>query len=182
MKIMEKGVHAIAPAADGTYTPIIQATGADNGNGLKRLTFSDMRRFKKAWLNAEMPMDAIIVLSQQHQEDLELEDLDLFNRMMDKGVVFGFRVFNLADKRLPRYNKTSGAKIAFAAAPSAVDSTASIVFSGNEVGRAMGTTEMYHSKAENDPIYRRDVIGFSQRAMILPIRGKGQGGIYSPTV
>lgn len=182
MKIMEKGIHAIAPAADGTFTPLLTATGADNGGGLKRLTWSDVRRLQKAFNNAEIPAEGrIIILSQQHLEDLEVEDLDRFNKVMDKGVICGFKMYALADQRLPRYNKTTGAKVAFgAAAAPTTDTTASVAFHKNEVGRAMGTASMFHSKAENDPIYRRDVIGFQQRAMVLPIRNKGIAAIYSP--
>lgn len=182
MKIMEKAAHAIAPASNATYTPVIQTTGADNGSGLKRLKWSDVRKLQKAFNNAEIPSEGrIIILSQQHLEDLEIEDLDRFNRVMDKGIICGFKMYALADKRLPRYNKTTGAKVAFgaAAAPS-TDSTATIAFQKDEVARAMGTSSMFHSKAEDDPIYRRDVVGFQQRAIVIPIRNKGIAAIYSP--
>ena len=182
MKIMEKAIHAIAPAADGEFTPLLVATGADNGDGLKRLTWSDVRRLQKAFNNAEMPAEGrIIVLSQQHQEDLEVEDVDRYNKVVDKGVICGFKIYNLADKRLPRYNRTTGAKVAFtaAAAPS-TDVNATVAFQKNEVGRAMGSNQMFHAKAENDPAHRRDVIGFAQRAMVLPLRNKGIAAIYSP--
>lgn len=182
MKIMEKAIHAIAPSANGTFTPLLQATGTDNGNGLKRLKWADVRNLQKQFNNAEMPAEGrIIILSQQHLEDLELEDLDRFNKVMDKGVICGFKMYALADKRLPRYNRTTGAKVAFtAAAAPATDTTASVAFHKDEVGRAMGTTQMFHSKAPDDPIYRRDVIGFQQRAMVIPIRNKGIAAIYSP--
>lgn len=182
MKIMEKGAHAIAPASDSTFTPLLTATGANNGSGLKRLTWADVRRLQTKFNNAEIPAEGrIIIFSEQHLEDLELEDLDRFNKVMDKGVICGFKMYSLANSRLPKYNKTTGAKVAFgaAAAPS-TDSTATIAFHKNEVARAMGSQDMFHSKAENDPIYRRDVIGFAQRAIVIPIRNKGVGAIYSP--
>ena len=182
MKIMEKGAHAIAPASNGTFTPLLTATGADNGSGLKRLTWSDVRRLQTKFNNAEIPAEGrIIIFSEQHLEDLEFEDLDRFNKVMDKGVICGFKMYSLADKRLPKYNKTTGVKVAFgAAAAPTTDSTATIAFHKNEVARAMGSQDMFHSKAENDPIYRRDVIGFAQRAIVIPIRNKGVGAIYSP--
>lgn len=182
MTIMEKGAHAIAPASNGTFTPLLTATGADNGSGLKRLKWSDVRKLQTAFNQAEIPAEGrIIIFSQQHLEDLEIEDVDRFNKMIDKNIICGFKVYFLANQRLPKYNKTTGAKVAFgaAAAPS-TDSTATIAFHKNEVARAMGTEDMYHSKAENDPIYRRDVIGFSKRAIVIPIRNKGVAAIYSP--
>jgi len=182
MKIMEKGIHAVAPATDTTFTPIVKASGVDNGDGLKRLKWSDVRSLQKRFNNAEIPAEGrIIILSQQHLEDLEVEDNDRFNKVMDKGVICGFKMYALADQRLPRYNKTTDAKVAFGAvAAPLTDTVASIAFHKNEVGRAMGNADMFHSKAENDPIYRRDVIGFQQRAMVLPIRNKGIAAIYSP--
>lgn len=182
MKIMEKAVHAIAPSADGTFTPVLKASGTDNGDGLKRLKWSDVRSLQKRFNNAELPPEGrIIILSQQHLEDLEVEDLDRFNKVMDKGIICGFKMYALADSRLPRYNKTTDAKVAFGAvaAPS-TDTVASIAFHKSEVGRAMGTADVFHSPAEKDPIYRRDVIGFQQRAMVLPIRNKGIAAIFSP--
>lgn len=182
MKIMEKGLHAIAPAADGEFTPLLETTGIDNGSGNKAMKWKDVRDLQLAFDQAEMTSEGrIIILSQQHLADLETEDLDRFNKVMDKGEICGFKIYKLADKRLPRYNKTTGAKVAFgaAAAPS-TDVHATVAFQKDEVGRAMGTTDMFFSKAENDPIHRRDVIGFMQRAMVLPIRNKGVAAIYSP--
>lgn len=182
MTIMEKGVHAIAPVADTTFTPLLVTTGADRGDGFKRLKWADVRKLQTRFNNAEIPGEGrIIILSQSHLEDLEFEDLDRFNKVMDKGVICGFKMYALADTRLPRYNKTSGAKVAFgaAAAPS-TDTIATVAFHKSEVCRAMGSNELFHSKAENDPIYRRDVIGFAQRALVIPIRNKGIAAIYSP--
>jgi len=182
MKIMEKAAHAIAPAADGTYTPLLVTTGADNGAGLKALKFEDILRLSKAFDDAEIPGEGrILVLSSQHRMDLMTANITLYNQLMASNVLYGFKLYTLATKRLPRYNKTTGAKVAFgaAAAPS-TDTVASIAFHKDEVGRAMGTEKMYHSEAENDPTYRRDVIGFSKRAMVIPIRNKGVAAVYSP--
>ncbi len=183
MAIMEKGAHAIAPAEDGEFTPVIEATGTDNGAGLKRLKWSDVRNLQKRFDNAEIPAEGrIIIFTQQHLSDLEMEDLDRFNKVMDKGVICGFKMYALADKRLPKYDSETGDKIAFGAEPADAHTAASIAFHKDEVGRAMGTETMYHSKAEDDPIYRRDVIGFAKRAMVIPIRNKGIAAIYSPVV
>lgn len=185
MKIMEKAAHAIAPATNGTFTPLLTPSGnTDNGSGFKALAFSDIIRLQTAFDEAEMPAEGrILVLSAQHKSDLMKENITLFNQMALTGTLYGFKLYSLAAKRLPRYNKTTGAKVAFgaAAAPS-TDTVASIAFSKNEVARCMGTNEMFHSKAENDPIYRRDVVGFQQRALVIPIRNKGVAAIYSPAV
>lgn len=182
MKIMEKAAHAIAPATTGTFTPIILATGADNGAGLKALKFIDLLSLQKAFDEAEMPGEGrILILSVQHHNDLQKENLAMYNQIALTGEIYGFKLYRLSSNRLPKYNKTTGAKMAFgaAAAPS-TDTTASVAFHKDEVARAMGTSSMFHSKAEDDPIYRRDVIGFQQRAIVIPIRNKGIAAIYSP--
>jgi len=182
MKIMEKAAHAIAPASNTTFTPLLTATGADNGSGLKALKFSDILNLDKAFNDAEIPAEGrILILSSQHRTDLMNENITLYNQVMGSKTLYGFKLYSLAASRLPRYNKSTGAKIAFgAAATPLTDTVASIAFHKDEVGRAMGSEKMYHSKAENDPIYRRDVIGFGKRAMVIPIRNKGVAAIYSP--
>lgn len=182
MKIMEKAADAIAPAANTTFTPIITASGVDNGSGFKSLKFEDVLKLAKAFDEAEMPAEGrILILSNQHKTDLMTANIILYNQLMSTGTLYGFKLYNLASKRLPRYNKTTGAKVAYGAvATPSTDTIASIAFQKDEVGRAMGSEEMYNSKAENDPIYRRDVIGFSKRALVIPIRNKGVAAIYSP--
>jgi hypothetical protein len=182
MKIMEKAAHAIAPASNTAFTPIITTTGANDGNGNKKLTFADILKLSQAFDDAEISAEGrILVLTSQHRSDLMNEDRTLFNQMMATNMLYDFKIYKLASKRLPRYNKTTGAKVAFgAAAVPATDVRASIAFHKDEVGRAMGSETMFHSKAENDPTYRRDVIGFAKRAMVIPIRNKGVAAIYSP--
>jgi hypothetical protein len=182
-KIMIKALHAIAPGTNGTFTPKITSTGLDNGSGRKALTWKDVRKLQRLFTNAKIPTKGrIIIFTEQHLADLETEDLDRFNKVIDKGEVCGFKIYSTADSNLPRYHVGTGDKVAFGATDLSTDGYATIAFHKSEVGRAMGTTDMFHSKAENDPIYRRDVVGFAQRAMVLPIRNKGIAAIYSPAV
>jgi hypothetical protein len=182
MTFMQKAAHAIAPSADSTDTPLLTTSGADNGDGFKRLTYADILKLKKRFDNAEIPADGrILILSSQHQEDLELEDASRYNLVMDKGVLRGFKLYFLADQRLPRYNKTSGAKVAYgaAAAPS-TDTICSIAFHKDEVMKAQGSLDMF--LREKDPEQRGDILGFQMRGLSLPIRNKGVAAIYSAEV
>jgi len=181
MTFMQKSAHAVAPSADSTDTPVIQTTGADNGQGLKRLKYADILKLKKRFDNAEIPGEGrILVLSAQHQEDLEIEDAERYNKLMEKGTLAGFKLYFLAEKRLPRYNKTTGAKVAYGASSLATDSYASIAFHKDEMMKAQGNTDMF--LREKDPEARGDVLGFQMRGISLPIRDKGVASIYSPTV
>lgn len=181
MTFMEKAAHNVAPSADSNLTPLLTATGGDNGSGRKRLKFADLLRLKKRFDNAEIPSEGrILVLSAQHQEDLEIEDVERYNKLMDKGMVAGFKVYFLADKRLPRYNATTGAKVAYGAAAAGTDAVASIAFHKDEVMRAQGSQDLF--LREKDPETRSDIMGFQMRGLSVPIRNKGIAAIYSAAV
>lgn len=180
MFFLERAFQNIAPATDGTYTPRLVATGADNGSGLKRLTWADVRKLQRRFDDAEIPQEGRnIAFTTQHLEDLELEDLTRFNRVMDKGVICTFKMQAFASKRMPRYHRTTGAKIAFkAAAAPTTDSSATIAWCKAEVMKAKGSSDMF--LREKDPELRGDVVGFQQRALSMPLRNKGIAAIYSP--
>lgn len=179
MTFMEKAAHTLVPSSNGTYTPIIKASGADNGKGEKRLKYSDVDALATAFNDAEIPAEGrILVLSSQHQSDLRIEDSDRLNRMMDKGALAGFKLYFLASKRLPRYNKTNGTKVAWgAAANPSTDVRASFAFHKDEVMRAKGSVNMFATL--NSATDRSDVFGFQMRGLSMPIRGKGIAAIYS---
>lgn len=181
-KFMEKGAHAIAPVNDGEFTPIIPTTGAANG-GLKRLTFDDLDEISVLFDEAEIPMEGrIALLTPTHLKDLRAEDRRAYKDMMKDKAYSSFKVYVLAGKRMPHYNKNTGAKVAvFGAALTANDNPASIFFHKDECFRALGTEEMYWNKKENDPQHRADTVGFAIRGLVGPIRNVGIGAIYSAT-
>lgn len=179
--VMKYGAHSIAPSADGTYTPIITSTGAVE-NGFKKLTFSDIRRARTAFNNAKIPSTGrILVLAASHEGDLEDEDLKLYNQMLDKGTLYGFKVYVQADSDMPYYNTTGGAKLAFGGAVTSTHQVASLFFHKDEVMKSDGTIDMFYSDAKNDPQFRRSMLGFSKRNLILPIRNKAIGSIHRTT-
>lgn len=179
MSFMQRAAQNIAPASDGTYTPIVLASGTDNGSGLKKLKFSDILEMEKRFDDAEIPEEGRIgVLSVQHRKDLMEEDLTRYNKMMESKMIGSFKLYTLASKRLPRYNYDTGAKVAYEAVPALTDSVASLFFHKAEVMRSQGDPDMF--SREKDPELRGDLIGFQMRGVSLPIRNKGIGAIYSP--
>lgn len=177
MTFMQKAAHAIAPAANTTFTPILTTTGTANTAGNKKITFSDIMRLQLAFNQAEIPSEGrVIVLSATHMYELMEENLPLYNQVSLSGMLYGFKVYSLADSRLPRYNKTTGAKIAYGAvATPATDVFATIAFHKDEVMRAQGTQDMF--AREKDPELRGDMVGFQMRGVALPIRNKGIAAI-----
>ena len=74
-----KAAHAYSPASNTDNTPIIVTTGADNGDGFKRMTVADVLKLKRKFDAMKIPADKrYLVLEPRHLEDLILEDLKSF--------------------------------------------------------------------------------------------------------
>jgi hypothetical protein len=180
MTFMEYAAFRIAPATDTAFTPKMVTTGTANSAGNKRIKFDDILELQRRFDEQEISEEGrILVLTATHRSELQAEDRVLYNQMLKDKELYGFKLYKLASKRLPRYNKTTGAKVAWqaAAAPS-TDVVASIAFHKDEVMKARGTVEVF-SKLK-DPLERGDVLGYQMRGLSMPIRGKGIAAIYSP--
>ncbi len=178
-KFAQKAAHAYAPNANGEFTPILAASGDNNGTGVKRLTFEDVLALMVRYNDIDLPTEGrILVLSPQHEADLILQDKQLYKAVMDSKNLFGFEVFVYS--KLAKFNRTTGVKVAFGAAPAATDTISSLAYQANEVMRAQGSLDMFAElKTATE---RGDVLGFQMRALALPIRNKSMGAIYSPAI
>lgn len=182
-KFIEKVAHAWCPATNTAATPILAATGGDNGSGLKRLRIVDIIALQKAFNKAKIPQRGrVLLLNSEHLSDLLLEDKDLFKVFASTAEgsiarMYGFDVYT--EEVTPTFNKTTGVKTAFgaAAAPS-TDTHASIAWQEDEVMRCDGSVDMFSRL--KDPEQRGDIVGFQKRVLGLPLRSKGIGAIYSP--
>lgn len=176
-KFAQKAIHAYAPVSDSEFTPVIATTGALS-NGLKVMTFQDLLTFKTRLDELDAPEQGrTLVLSPTHYNQLCQQDLTLMKVIMQgKGDLFGFNLFTYS--KTPKFNKTTGVKVAFgaAAAPS-TDTIASVYFTGSEVMRAQGTFDMFERL--KDPEQKGDIINFQMRGLALPKRTKLIGAIYS---
>lgn len=182
-KFIEKVAHAWCPSTNTALTPIIAASGGNNGNTLNRLVLADILKLQLAFNKAKVPQRGrVLLLCSQHLNDLLLEDKDLFKTYanLTEGSIariYGFDVY--VDEVTPVFNKTTGVKVAFgaAAAPS-TDTHSSIAWQEDEVMRCDGSVDMF--VREKDPEQRGDIIGFQKRVLGLPLRDKAIGAIYSP--
>lgn len=180
----EKAAHAYAPAADTEFTPIIETTGENNGDGVKRLTVADILKLKRRYDEMEIAKDKrFLVLHPKHTEDLILHDLEAFKEITDFAngmprTFAGFRILEFT--RNARYNATDFTKVAFDAAAEPTDTFCSFSFSSEEVMKADGTIYMYEKR--DDPEERATIVGFDKRFIALPIRNKGNGAIVAATV
>lgn len=180
MTIMMYGAHRIAPATNTANTPLIATTGANDGSGSRKITFNDLIELERRFDEMEAPAEGrILILSATHKAQLKEEDKAAFKDLMEMGL-HSFKVYKQAEKRLPRYNRTNGVKVAWGASAGAEDVRASFAFQKDEVMRALGDTEMF--ARIKDPEERADIMGFQQRGLVMPIRQKALAAIYSPAV
>lgn len=168
--------HYWAPSSNGTYTPVIAATGALY-NGYKRLLFDDLLNIRAKLVALDIDVSRVnILLSPRHEADLLYADKLLYKDIITSGKIFSMRYF--VNSQTPRFNATTGAKVAYGAAPAGSDTIATTLWVTDEVMKADGTIDVFAKY--NDPDQKGDVINFQKRFIALPLRSKGLGAIYSP--
>jgi hypothetical protein len=166
-----------APAKDDKFTPVEKTTGATNKRGYKAMSFEDLYYMEDRFDELEIPEDErILVLSPKHAIDLRLEDMKLYKAVYDTRKLGSFTVVRSSIN--PRYNGTTGEKLAWNAPVSATDAPSTLAYHTRSVARAQGTVDMYSRLS--DPEYRGDIVGFNMRGVALPVTGKYIGAIYSP--
>lgn len=174
--IAKHAAYNWCPSGDSEMTPVLVSNGAVNKAGLKRISFEDILTMEARFLALDVDMDSlVVVLNAMHLADLRAEDLKLYKEVLSSGKIFNSKLFTFSG--LPYFDTTTGKKKAYGAAVGATDSQASLMYCETEVCLARGTTDVF--ARYKDPKERGDIIGFQQRAMALPIRGKYIGAIYS---
>jgi len=175
-KFSQKAIHAYAPASDATYTPVLATTGG-NAGGFKLIKFEDILDLKTRFDDLDAPEDRTLVLAPAHFNQLAKQDLVLMKAIMQGGEkLFGFQIYTFS--KTPKYNKTTGVKVAFGAASApTTDTMASVAFCNSEVMRAQGTFDMFERL--KDPEQKGDIINFQMRGIALPKRSKMIAALYS---
>lgn len=181
-KCSAKAAHAYGPSADSANTPVFASTGANRGDGAKALTLKDIATMQEKFdLLKVSDMGRVMVLSPKHRTDILNEDKALFKAFtnLKAGEVLPLCGFDVYWTQLtPKYNKVTGAKVAFGAAPLSTDTHSTLFYHEAEVMRADGTVEMFERL--RDPEARGDIVGFQKRFLGMPIRNKFIGAIFSP--
>lgn len=164
-------------ASNGTYTPVLTASGALN-NGYKRLQFEDILALRAKLRALDIDITRVnIMLNPTHEADLMFQDMKLYKMMLVDNKLFQMRIF--VNSQTPIFNATTGVKAAYGAvaAPS-TDTFASTAWVTDEVMKADGSVDVFAKY--NDPDQKGDVINFQKRFIALPLRSKGLAAIYSP--
>ncbi|MFN8238628.1 MAG: hypothetical protein U0T77_10710 [Chitinophagales bacterium] len=187
-KTAEYGLHSLAPAEDddALKTFVIETTGADDGNGRKRLKTADIISLKLKLDNAKVPLKGrVLVLCGEHVADLLLEDLTFANRFQNttNGVIsdnyYGFKTYQTVYN--PVYNEDNE-KVAYGATPDDTDRNASVAFYAPSTAKAVGSVKRYARMSDQDPENRESKLGFRLYHLVIATKTVGQSAIVSGRV
>ena len=182
-KIHEKAIHAIAPNANATETPVLLTSGAATADGTrKRMTFADLLAAKAACDKMKMPKnDRILVLCSDHVNDLletEQKFKEHYNINQTEGKIarlYGFDIYEYDGT--PYYKVSNKSKLAWGAVPSSsTDRQASVFYFNGRMMKANGSVEFYHSAAKNDTLYHRNLVNFRKWGICLPLKSENSVG------
>ncbi len=176
-----KAAHAYAPQTNSEYTPVLETTGGNDGDGNKRLLVGDILRLKRRYDDLNYPLDKrFLVLTSRHLEDLLIEDLKTFKDIADvtngqPKTFAGFKMLQFSNNAT--YNRTTLQKKSFGAVAAGSDGFCSFSFISEEVMKADGAVYMFAQV--DDPKERATIVGFDKRFIAVPFRNKGIGAIVS---
>lgn len=178
-------LYNVAPATDGTFTPIIAATGAATGsNNLKAMKIADIIMLQQKYDEADMPTEGrVLVLNPKHAGDLLREDSVMYRAFLNAPQgdmpkqLYGFDIYS--STATPYYDGTTNTKVPFTAAILPQYAHASVAWLESEVFYADGATETYYLPRQQNTTMRADEFGISKRFLVMPIRNKGLGAIVS---
>lgn len=182
--MLDKAIHAFAPAENTVDTPVVVTSGTADEAGRKKLQRIDVINLRRKLDKLEVPKKGRrLVLCSDHVSDLLEVDQKFQNQYHDyeNGVIakmYGFEIYEAA--KCPLFDCTTKKKKSFGAVATANDFEASVFFYVPRMFKCKGSNKMYHSKAENDPVYKRNLMSFTARFVALPqLAAKAVGAIVS---
>lgn len=182
--MLDKAIHAFAPAENTVDTPVIVTSGLPDETGRKKLLRIDVINLRRKLDKLEVPKKGRrLVLCNDHISDLLENDQKFQNQYHDyeNGVItkmYGFEIYEAA--KCPLFDCTTKKKKSFGAVATANDFEASVFFYVPRMFKCKGSNKMHYSKAENDPIYKRNLVSFTARFVALPqLAAKAVGAIIS---
>lgn len=177
-----RALYSLSPAANASATPVLMTTGAENEEGYRSLTKSDIIKLKNKFDRMKVPQDGRrLVLCNQHIKDL----LELDQKFADQyynytsgkiANLYGFQVYEYAD--CPYYT-SEGVRVLFSVPPVPTDRQASIAFYVPRIFLAQGTTKMYYQEAQLDPTNQRSLISFRNYFVCVPKKAEAYAAIVS---
>ena len=169
-----------SPLKNTDTTPVnVVSTGEKStiNNTYRAMTYEQLLKLETQANMMDMPTEGrILLLHPWHAADLRNQDLEMYKSFFNGNMMFSFKIY--ITQMTPRYNGSTGERVAYDAPVNATDAISSIFYYRDAVGRAKSDFDMYYRLA--DPEYRGDIIGFNMRGLALPITGKYLGAIVTP--
>ena len=181
-----RAIHALAPDAHTTDTPVVRTSGDDDGMGRKILTRKDIIAMKKKFDVLQVPLAGRrLVLSPDHVADLLLQDQvfahQYYNYTSGKiANLLGFEVYEYVAN--PQFNAGTGQKASFGSIPAANDFQASVAFFAPNVAKKTGLTKQYFADSKTDPKNQTNQLNYRHYYIACPKRKMYYGAIISDTV
>ena len=155
----------------------------DKETGRVKLCMNDIIRLKKALDKLNVPVEGRrLVLCNDHVNDLLETDQvfkEQYNINRTDGTVgrqYGFDIYEYAEN--PVFT-TAGKKKAVSSAATANEYQGSFAFYTGRVFKATGSTKMYYSQANTDPLHQRNLIDYRHYFIVLPQKMDACAAIYS---
>lgn len=179
-----KAIHAIAPAANTSATPIILTTGKNDEGGTRRMiNRKDIIAMKKKFDAEKVPLQGrILVLCQDHVADLLQYDQKFADQYYNYTTgkisnLYGFEIYEYQD--CPYFANTGTfAKVAYGGSTNG-KFQGSVAFYAPRMMKANGTTKTYLSEAKTNPQYQENRINFRTYSICLPLKNEAIGAIVS---
>ena len=139
-----RAIHAIAPASNGTKTPVLKSTNVG------KIVAKDIIALKQKFDEMHVPVQGrVLVLSPSHVADLLAEDTTFamrYNANTETGKIgslYGFEIYEFTGGN-PYYTVSTLAKVAYGSTPDAsTDREASVAFYAPRVMQAQGLVKAY---------------------------------------
>lgn len=181
VKKFKKAIHAIAPSADTTTTPVVAATGTAV-NGFATLTYEDLVTLKDRLDQDEVSHEGRrLVLSTRHFNDL-LRDrknfgdkLVNYNTGMPAPMIAGFELYQYSGNPL---FTAAGVKKAFGTVKAATDREASVAFWVGGIAKKTGMTKQYFADAKINPRTQANELNYRHYFIAVPFEAKNVAAIY----
>lgn len=169
-----------SPLKNTDTTPVnVVSTGTKSAinNTYRAMTYEQLLKLETQANMMDMPTEGrILLLHPWHAADLRNQDLEMYKSFFNGNMMFSFKIY--ITQMTPRYNGSTGERLAYDAPVNATDAISSIFYYRDAVGRAKSDFDMYYRL--KDPEYRGDIVGFNMRGLALPITGKYLGAIVTP--
>jgi hypothetical protein len=149
-----KAIHALAPAANTSTTPVIGTTGVALA-GKKSCSVDDIISLAGALNDAGIPDDGqrILVLNTKHVTGILKEVKNFYKDYANiekgqlKSLFYGFKIY--VYHKMPKYLATTKTKVSFGAVLNdAIHNDASVAFYAPDMFRAEGATKMYYDQPD----------------------------------